>query len=225
MGVTEEMSRRNSQTISCLLILFSMFQSALALGKTSLNFSRSPLELRSPNGIYEIHNTVHPANFNNQMLYVEQPDTLVLRKVKDGSNDLLTLKYHRNVDVLWASDSRSFVVNKWDTNSHCDAVLYQLNNLRKPISIGRKLLSSGISAEEKKALTNADHSYIFVDKWDGADSVVVKASGHYFPSGKPTVSYTFYYRWTISSNSWKLINKESVENLKRAVPNMEQFGA
>jgi len=219
------MSREDRLTVSFLLILFAVFQLIPAFAMTSINFARFPLKLVSPDGIYVFHNIVHSTKLNRNLLYVDQPDTLVLRKAKPGSRDLLTLKYHRNVDVIWAADSNSFVVNNWATNSHSDAVLYHVNDLGRPISVAGKLHSSGISAEEKKAIANMDHSYIFVEGWDGVDRLFVKASGHYFRSEKPVVSYTFYYQWTVSSNSWKLVKKENVENLERDVPNMKQFGA
>lgn len=190
----------------------------------SLNFSRAILQLPSPDKAHLIYNAVAAANKGTDLLYVDVPDALLLRGASGKSGSIALLKYHRNIDVFWALDSKSFVLNDWSKSSFCDAYLYKFDSLKKRISLRQSLLASDIPVEERALIANRDHSYVFVDKWDRPDEIAVKASGHYFFENE-TVSYTLHYLWDMKSNKWKLLKKESSENLERDVPNLANFGA
>lgn len=220
------MQTLNSRIRLCVFptLLIVVFFSSAAFAKNALNFSRSRQQLPSPDRLYVIHNLVASENRGSDLLYVATPDELLITSKAGERKRTKLLNYHRNVDVFWAPDSKAFVVNDWKNNSCCDAVLYKVGSLQKPISLKQNLIASGISADERARIFNKDHSYLFVDRWDKPTEVVVKASGHYFLRNK-TVSYTFLYLWDLQLNKWKLLKKDSTENLERDVPNMAQFGA
>lgn len=190
----------------------------------SLNFSRAVLQLPSPDKAHLIYNSIAAANKGTDLLYVETPDELLLASASSKSGRVVLLKYHRNVDVFWAPDSKSFVLNDWRDSGFSDAYLYKMGSVNKRISLRQSLLASGIPAEFKALVSNKDHSYFFVDKWDRPDEMAVKASGHYFADNK-TVAYTLYYLWKMKTNKWKLLKRESSENLERGIPNIAGFGA
>ncbi len=204
------------------LLLTAGFYCNLAEAKNALNFSRTHQQLSSPDKLYLILNLSR--NKDSDLLYVETPDELVLTSKNLKTKSKVLIKYHRNVDVFWAPDSKAFVVNDWKNNNFCDALLYRVNSLQKPISLRDLLLVSGISREEKLLISNEEYSYVFVSRWDKPTEIVVKASGHYFLKNR-TVVYTLHYLWDMKANKWKLLKKESSENLERDVPNMAQFGA
>jgi len=206
-----------------MLLLLSAFMSS-AIAKAALNFSRNPLQLYSPDRAYLIQNEVHSSNKNSKLLYVEKPDQLFLRKSSD-SNRKTICEYHRNVDVFWAPDSNSFILNNWKTSSSGDAYLFRLDALKKPVSLRDLLRSSGIATEDKELISNKDHSYVFADQWQGTGSLLVKASGHCSEQSKPVLSYTLYYLWDVKANNWKLMRRDLSENLERKVPNLSHFGA
>jgi len=210
-----------SALLSCLML--TVLCNTGALAKSALNFGRSSKRLVSPDKTNVIQNAISPANKNSTLLYVEVPDKLFLFKKKTSQGTEI-LKYHRNIDVFWSPNSKSFVVNNWNNNNSCDAFLYDLNNLHKPISLKQKLIKSSISVKEKSLLTNNDFSYVFVTQWHKPTELFVKASGHYFLE-KKTVEYTLYYLWKMKTNRWNLLKKESIENLERNVSNIKKFGA
>lgn len=190
----------------------------------SLNFSRTVLQLPSPDKAHLIYNSIAAANKGNDLLYVETPDELLLASASSKGGRITLLKYHRNVDVFWAPDSKSFVLNDWRDSGFSDAYLYKLGRGNKRISLRQSLLASGIPIEFRALVGNNDHSYVFVDKWDRPDQMAVKASGHYFSENK-TVAYTLYYLWNMKDNKWKLLKREFSESLERVVPNVAEFGA
>ncbi len=205
-------------------LLMNVSGGSAALAKTALNFSRSPQVLISPDKTCEIQNLVDAANKDYSLLYVEAPDELLLIRKNAKNSRTKLLKYHRNVDVFWAPDSKAFVVNDWKENNYCDAYLYDLRSLPKPTSLKQKLITSRIAEEEKALIANKEYSYVFAKEWHNSAELLVKASGHYFLENK-TVAYTLFYLWEMKTNRWKLLKKESIENLERDVINMKQFGA
>jgi hypothetical protein len=211
-------------TVLFSALLITVYCGDPALAKTALNFSRSLQVLVSPDRTCVIQNLVDAANKDSSLLYVEMPDELLLIRKDAKHSRTKLLKYHRNVDVFWAPDSKAFVVNDWKDNNHCDAYLYDLGSLQKPTSLKQKLITSRIAEEEKALIANKEYSYVFVKQWHNPAELLVKASGHYFFENK-TVAYTFLYLWEMKTNRWKLLKKESIENLERDVSNMKQFGA
>jgi hypothetical protein len=95
--------------------------------------------------MYLIHNLVASENRGTDLLYVETPDELLLTTKQGKSNRTKLLKYHRNVDVFWAPDSKAFVVNDWKENGFCDAILYKMGSLQKPVSLKEELIASEYS--------------------------------------------------------------------------------
>lgn len=205
-------------------ILAAVFFSNSVLAKNSLNFSRTDQQLPSPDGLYVIRNLIGSKNKDSDLGYVETPDSLLFTTKNTRNKRKALLKYHRNVDVFWAPDSKAFVVNDWRRNNFCDALLYSVSSLHKPTSLRQNLLASGISAEERVLISNEEYSYVFVDQWNKPTELAIKASGHYFLKNK-TVTYTIHYLWDMKSNRWKRLKRESRENLERGVPNMAHFGA
>lgn len=205
-------------------LLAAVFFSNSVFAKDALNFSRIDQQLPSPDGLYVIRNLVAATNKNSDLFYVETPDALVFTTKNARTKGKALLKYHRNVDVFWAPDSKAFVVNDWRRNNFCDALLYSVGSLHKPTSLRKNLLASGISAEERAQISNEEYSYVFVDQWNKPTELAIKASGHYFLKNK-TVTYTIHYLWDMKSNRWKRLKRESRENLERGVPNMAHFGS
>lgn len=217
----------NSKFLFALLLTIFICEISFpgyAAAGSSLNFSRASLRLPSPDKANLIYSSVAAPNKGTDLLYVDVPDELLLSRASSKSGSITVLKYHRNVDVFWAPDSKSFVLNDWRDSGFSDAYLYKLGSVKQRISLRQSLLASGIPVEERALVVNNDHSYVFVDKWDRPDEIAVKASGHYFSENK-TVAYTLHYLWNMKSNKWKLLKKEPSENLVRDVPNMARFGA
>ncbi len=185
----------------CLLLTTGIYCN-LAEAKNALNFSRAHQQLSSPDKLYLIQNL--RKNKDSNLMYVETPDELVLTSKNLKNRSTILLKYHRNVDVFWAPDSKAVVVNYWKNNNFCDALLYRVSSLQRPISLRQLLIVSGISEEEKLLISNEEYSYVFVSKWDKPTEIVVKASGHYFLKNR-TVVYTLHYLWDMKANKWKLL--------------------
>ncbi len=207
--------------LSGFLIIFFCCDPAAGSAR---NFSRSLQKLASPDKTCVIQNLVHTANKDCNLLYAEVPNELILIRENAKQSRTKLLKYHRNVDVFWAPDSKAFVVNDWKENNYCDASFYDLNNVQRPCTLRQKLITSGISEKEKTLIANNEYSYVFVKEWYAPSKLLVKASGHYFLKNQ-TVAYTLLYLWEMKTNRWKLLKKESIENLERKVSNMKQFGA
>ncbi|QQR59661.1 MAG: hypothetical protein IPG59_09280 [Candidatus Melainabacteria bacterium] len=211
-------------TVLFSALLITVYCGDPALAKSALNFARSLQVLVSPDKTCVIQNLVDAANKDSSLLYVEAPDELLLIRKNAKNSRTKLLKYHRSVDVFWAPDSKAFVVNDWKDNNYCDAYLYDLGRLHKPSSLKQKLITSRIAKDEKSLIANKEYSYVFVKQWHSPAELLVKASGHYFLENQ-TVAYTLFYLWEMKTNRWKLLKKESRENLERDVSNMKQFGA
>lgn len=171
----------------------------------SSNFGRDSVKLFSPDRAYVVENIVRP---------VEAGNRLFLRKATDSKGVLLSI-YLRSVDVLWAEDSKAFALNDWGGSNFADAYLYRCDRGRfdlKPLDLREALLSSGLDAESNRLISNDDHNYVFVEKWEDANRLVVRATGHFYEA-PDSVEYTRIFRYHLNSGSFECLSRSAEETL------------
>ncbi|WP_333642339.1 hypothetical protein [Mesotoga prima] len=176
-----------------------------SISPTYCNFSREAVKLYSPDRAFVVENIVRP---------IETGNRLFLRNAID-SKGILICVYLRSVDVLWSKDSKAFAVNDWGGSNFAEAYLYRKAGEHfalSPLNIRDALLSSDLDAEANKLISNDDHNYVFIEKWDGSDRLIVRATGHFYEAPN-NVEYTYRYRFFLRTGRFERLSRSTEESL------------
>lgn len=187
----------------CATLGYLSFRGSVA--PSSCNFGRDSIKQYSPDRAFVVENTVRP---------IEAGNGLFLRKTSDSKGVLLCV-YQRSVDVLWSKNSKAFVINDWGGSNFADAHLYRQAGRRfslKPLDLREALIGSDIDAESEKLISNDDHNYVFVEKWESPDILIVRATGHFYEA-PINVEYTRRYRFFLKSDRFECLSRSAKESL------------
>lgn len=209
------------------LSLFRYFQSDSFIDPnvaktTTVNFSFEPIHLLSPNRAYEIQNDfLLPEDGGRAEAHcVDDPRSLFLSRVGSSSR-IEIFRINRNVDVSWSPDSQFFAISDWYGSDISESYICRLSDTQKQlpgkpeeklISLRESLMSSDIPSDVKDIVATEDHNYISVVHWYGNRLLLIKASGHYSPSGGNMKEYSFLFSFDLKSNKWKLLKRMDYES-------------
>lgn len=156
-----------------LLVLGGFISITPSFAANNAEFPGKPPILKSPDGAYAIVNKDIMNREPNHELYFEQAQKACAKKTKKKFYE-----YIRSVEVLWAPDSKRFVVNDLVGSNMAFPMLFSVDNLKEPIDLSELLTNNVKDKKDKASLTKNDHVYCRCVRWITAKRIEVCVTGH-----------------------------------------------
>jgi hypothetical protein len=96
------------------------------------------------------------------------------RRLKTRRN---LFNYSRWIELLWNSDSKSFVLNDHAGSDYSECKIIPVDEKAKPIDVWDKILK-GIAPREQRSLLENHHVYIEAKEWISRDTLKIKVWGY-----------------------------------------------
>ena len=171
---------------------------ALASRKNhAVGFPSASNKSESPNGRYALVNVDRPDEIDAD----DNWHSIFLIDAKTGAKTLF-YKYGRGVDVAWSPDSNAVVVNDYWGSNVSRSVLFELDQMKRRVDIGERLMKSGRPEREKESIKTADHVYACVVEWLSDNTVMLKIYGY---NGVDPHGFTLVYAYDVGRNSFSLL--------------------
>ncbi len=139
------------------------------------SFPGAPSKLVSPNGEFTIVNKDTQRDGEPcHLLYLHRAKNASKKKAADQK----IYEYGRSVEVVWAPDSKHFVVNDMMGSNIAVPLLFSVNNLQNPIDLSEQLTDFVKDKQDKKSLTKNDHLYFRCIKWKKPGRIEIAVAGH-----------------------------------------------